>query len=847
LGNKYFKFALVTILILVMSFKVNITKIHAGVTQVASQHQLKDEYGLLQDFITTDPLPDSSPWSYMYQLSGADEYLPMQYDAGNYKGWRGSPGKYMHGGITKAGFNPGSAANAALIFTAPYTGQIVINESSIAVENSNSNGVNAKILKNNSQIWPQNDWQFVGYNAPVETPTITLSIRRGETIIFIVGKSEGGGGSADFANWTPSIKYVFAMKDFYYNKVIEGRYEVSFSMINFAYAHDFTPSIFAVLYDYNHALKAFDAVSRTPLYPGNIYRINSGICYDGNLLAPTIKLFIWDGINNMKPLTESINLFQETTFFHVKDFGAIPDDDLCDIQAIVSAVEAAKKEGNAIIVFDEGVYNLKVSDDMPAAINLANMNNITLAGQKNSEGKPSTTLLMNLKLENDIIGTRHVHVKNSKNIKLESLILDHYPRTNTAAEIIEVDKSSDRVVVDILPDMPHFDGMRCYSSNGWDLETKDLLPIAALTIGTNKDKFTNLWRHIPGGDGRRYEIEGINVADKVEVGQGISWHFNVTTSVGHNIDIDDCENVSVENLHIYNAITVPIMTKRNNGLTFKDIYIGPEGNSLAVAPRDAFHMPSNTGNLLMDSVYVKGCRWDIVNVREGLDAVGLISGDRKTFKCSQNFVKATKIRFWAGEAPFDMAVSSIESLGGNEYSVTLSEKLPESVVTGTYFTPNVWTLDKAVIQNCTFEGNFGTILYQSANLLLQNNVFRNNAYANLELGVVGEKEGGFARDIVIKDNQFIGTTWIHKTAAKNGAVSLFQSHPDFTTEPYNTNIIIENNLFQDVNFGKSGANIYAVKVGNAQNVILKDNKYVNIGDRLLVVGESTKDIYDYDN
>jgi len=853
-GNKFNRAVclLLTVILLVFYGNSSIKTYAGNVSEIANTPQLQSYFGLTQDFTVTDPIFGSSPWRYMYQVLGSDAYEYMQYDSGNYKGWRGVLGKYSHGGIKDSGLSPGAAADAVLVFVAPYTGQLIIEQASISVPPVGSDGVNVKILKENTQLWPQSGWHIVQRNAPATAPQTAIFVKRGDTLKFIANKGSNTGGTNDFVSWAPSLKYIFAMNDFQYSYGEFGLTEVAYKMTNFEIADLFEPTIITALYDYDQSkahLKAIDIIKETQFAQNGSYSIKTDLCHLDNLIEPEIKLFLWDNLSDLKPLGDSINIPQAAdlpTIINIADFGAVPNDDLCDIQAINDAINAAKNEKSAIITFEAGIYNLKVASGQDTAINLSNASNITLQGQKSSDRQPATTLLMNLELANDIEGSRHIFIRNCENIKLKNIVMDHYPRTNSAAEIVEVDKTSDKVVVDILPEMPHFDGMRCYSSNSWDLETKDLLHVAALTIGVDKEKFNNLWQHIPGGDGRRYKIEGLDIASKVEVGQGISWHFNVDAL--NNIRIVLSKNISMENVFIYNSLGASIAAVDNENLAFKSVHIAPQGNSLAVSPRDGIHMPRNTGRLIMDDIYIKGVRWDpIVCYLQFIKVAQVINGNSISFTTNlsnSEFKPGQKFIFWVGDAPYEAVIQSVQKTSGGVFQATFTEQLPEEVVIDAAFTPEIWNWNDAVIKNSLFEGNYGTpIVYETDNLLIENNVFRNNAYSNIELGPTSDGAGGFARNIIIRNNLFAKSTWSLKSAAQGktnyGCITTFNKNSNFTTEAYNSNIVIENNVFKDLDISDSAA---AIHLKNAQNVRLEGNSYINVKSNLIIDYLSTINI-----
>ena len=208
---------------------------------------------------------------------------------------------------------------------------------------------------------------------------------------------------------------------------------------------------------------------------------------------------------------------------HVRDFGAVPDDGACDVSAITAAIASVQGKPGSVIVFEAGVYNLKEAsatrrNNHLAMMHLWDLEGLTLRGAQTPDGEPATVLEMNLELKNDITGATHIDIRNSRDIRVENLVLDHRPRFATAAEIVAVDAENDVVEIEVLPGMPHFDGMKSYSANNWDLETRLLVRVPALTIGINQGAFRR-WEKIEGQE-RRYRIAGSGFSGRVAPGQG---------------------------------------------------------------------------------------------------------------------------------------------------------------------------------------------------------------------------------------------------------------------------------------------------------------------------------------
>ena len=90
-----------------------------------------------------------------------------------------------------------------------------------------------------------------------------------------------------------------------------------------------------------------------------------------------------------------------------------------------------------------------------------------------------------------------------------------------------MDKETDTVTVEVFEGLSHFEGMKCYSANAWNIKTRELLHVLPLTIGVDQATFSNTFHHVPNTNERTYAISNMRFSDRVNVGDGISWHFNV--------------------------------------------------------------------------------------------------------------------------------------------------------------------------------------------------------------------------------------------------------------------------------------------------------------------------------
>ena len=412
---------------------------------------------------------------------------------------------------------------------------------------------------------------------------------------------------------------------------------------------------------------------------------------------------------------------------YVSDYGITPGDNKDHGPAIKKAIEDAIEFESSQVIFEAGRYYICESEEN-AIIDLNNVSNLTVSGTVDESGNPATLLEFNRTLGNDVPIKDHVRMKNSKNIKIENLIFDYTQRGNSSGEVIAVDKETDTVTVEVFEGLSHFEGMKCYSANAWNIKTRELLHVLPLTIGVDPTTFSNTFPRVPNTNERPYDISNMRFSDRVNIGDGMSWHFNVMLGNWQSCDIIralNVEDLALENLKI-NSCNGPVaVITYSKNISIKRVTVKPEGNSLAVCSRDAFWLCCNSGKLIVEDSYIKGVRWDPFNARSGFAKVTAISKDRKqiTAECFDEVINPAntgqKLIVWDGEEPQENRIVDSKADAANQVVVmNLEKEVPKETAVGSFVTPGGWLFDEAVFRNVTIEGNCGTgILYQNHNLL----------------------------------------------------------------------------------------------------------------------------------
>lgn len=154
-------------------------------------YQASENFGMLQQGYV---------WSYQYWDGSSYADLPDRYTLWNC--WRYQDTSLCVGGYWLA---PGLDKDAVMKWTAPYDGNITVSSSGTISVGAGGDGINAKVLKGSTQVWPSSGWQLVTNTSPVNFPSAQLSVTKGEALYFIVNKNRTN--IYDTTSWDPVITY----------------------------------------------------------------------------------------------------------------------------------------------------------------------------------------------------------------------------------------------------------------------------------------------------------------------------------------------------------------------------------------------------------------------------------------------------------------------------------------------------------------------------------------------------------------------------------------------------------------------------------------------------------------
>ncbi len=141
----------------------------------------------------------SNGWS--YQSWNGSSYSNMTWDSANNR-WAVS-GTYS---IIGSDWQHADATDSARKFTVPAAGSVQITGQIYKTDISGGDGVNVKIMKNSTQIWPASGWQAIAYNDSTGVSVnVTTNVSVGDAIYFVMNKNGTNGN--DTTHWDPVISY----------------------------------------------------------------------------------------------------------------------------------------------------------------------------------------------------------------------------------------------------------------------------------------------------------------------------------------------------------------------------------------------------------------------------------------------------------------------------------------------------------------------------------------------------------------------------------------------------------------------------------------------------------------
>jgi len=555
------------------------------------------------------------------------------------------------------------------------------------------------------------------------------------------------------------------------------------------------------------------------------------------------------------PSDVTSNGIAENKTVYVRDFGAFPNDGKDDTEAINAAIDYALKNNITYVELEKGQYDLKhgnskTIDGHNGYLHIYNAKNLTLKGAVDSKGTLATILVR----ENPCIVDSQqlpqamdlpsiIVAYKSKNIKIENLKLDNHPYFYSAGKVIE--KTDEKIRVEILKGHPVVDGMASDIMGSYDLVKKKLKCSRLTFYGEAKWRVIDYDKRIMEliindlRDG--YQINDIN--QNVKVGDGLYWFFIAASHIPQ-INLLLSDNVSLNNILTVNASGFAYSAIAVKDLTINKVYLKPEGNRIATAPRDGFKINSCTGNITINDLILDGCNDDGINIHSiPFEVFSRVNDTTVALKISSDHTWLMKYFSQRGAQAGDR-VTFIDKQSGKvicnasikEYKyidvtnlVTLifDKKLPSEIDSGIFATIHSFVTSNFKVTNSAFRNISGNgIVFANSKGHVENTVFEHINGKGIIVGVAFFPPYYNTFEMTIPDSLVIEKCLFRDSDKRNewhtgqpkGMVTVCNGTR--LTEKSIENVIVRDSVFEDVSKGSS-----CIYINNLIKGEIYNNKY----------------------
>ncbi|NQU43572.1 right-handed parallel beta-helix repeat-containing protein [bacterium] len=506
---------------------------------------------------------------------------------------------------------------------------------------------------------------------------------------------------------------------------------------------------------------------------------------------------------------------------HIASFGATPDDGKDDTAAINAALATAGSDD--IVVFGLGVYDLITPCNEDHHLRLYDKTNVTLRGAV-SDGEPATRLLRHVNLEQRETLPQIISIRYSKNITFENFILDNSPRHCTAGRVVQKDSEGKWIRVQIFDGLPMDEGVGCSSANAWEsIEPRVLKRVPSLTYGTSPGNWT-----IHDAENRIMELrnpEGLSFIDNIDVNEFMSWHYG---AAGKNqLDFWEIDGLTLRNLWIPNSINAITNIVYSKDVALEHIRVAPEGGHLTVGPRDAFHLSSNGGYMIIDDVDIEGVRWDPIVFRSRY-AIIADKTDATHFRIEakaqvRDIPAGSTLGLWSstGDLEFVEVGSAMWSSSPTKgFDIVTTEPIPTWAGLGTELKISAHMPVRVSITNCDFRNNAGVdVILFTDNAVLSNNTHFRTMYPAIYLGSNNSSAGICGSHIRILNSTFTECGWENKNGV-SGVIAMDNVNVCQTAKIFDLDI--QGNTFKNINIGP------AIYLRDLDTCDISNNTFTNV-------------------
>lgn len=497
------------------------------------------------------------------------------------------------------------------------------------------------------------------------------------------------------------------------------------------------------------------------------------------------------------------------------------------------------------IAHDDGCGDISRKD---CYLYLSGIDGLTIHGECNTDGEPATVLAGLHEQTPQILMPAVLWAEDCAGLTLEHIAVTRLPETASAGVVKRV--TDEEIEVEVFPGLPCEDQMGAYCMNRFDIGRQCLMG-ESLTYGFGYD--TRLEKTAAA----TLLLKDAELAGKVSVGEGLSWHQSGKTDF--QMFFGGCDQLCLSNVRVLNTNGFAVLTENCHDITARRLVIRPEGGQFFTGPRDGWKIYRCGGHILLEQCHVEGVRMDGQNVHSNFLTVEERIGDYELL-CTCKYAPVplrlpSAIGLWQDTRRHEFALAHWEFAGGyaensmqaedetagaavagtvnhiTRYRLVTKERLPEFVVKGSLVHALCWEPEHYECRDSVFKNIAGAgHLLRCRNVTISNCHYENLMNAGILIGaeLSTHGEGGHGENITIKDCSFINCGFKPRYGPY-GMGGIAVKSQGFSG-PYNRNIHISGCRFESCSQG--------IELYDAGQVRLTDLDFTGV-KQPLVVAETT--------
>lgn len=543
----------------------------------------------------------------------------------------------------------------------------------------------------------------------------------------------------------------------------------------------------------------------------------------------------------------------DSKIIRVREFGAMPNDEVDDTEALRRAVETAisSKQG-AILHFEPGTYN--ISDPLALRIQEEAMSGKLGKNPQDTLFVPNREYAIGL----DFNGAQNLTIeaagvqlicdgwmeplsfRNAKNITLNGISIDYKRRPNNHAEIVKLGKDYVEVYFEENEVLP-----------------KDQIVLRIMIYDKKKGSFTgagvyhNRMEFVTANKVRFY---GKGIREQSEVGNILltysGFHYRPA------ILIYKSQNMVLNDVTIHSQAGMGIVGHLSENITMNRLKVVPVEGRYASTNTDATHFATNRGLIRFDACEFGGQGDDATNVhtyyvtmhnaeKEGYCDIRV---DKRNYTHSSYLDEPKE-----GDVMAVVKKNTLEEFGyvkvrrfwpyplQDKVTIQYDGILPDNIED--YYLINITAAPRLEFVNSKVRSHRArSVLVKTSKVLIQGNSFENTTGTAIHVGAEGDwGEGTASEDVAIIGNEFTNCGLggpNDGTLDGASAIALHVKAPNTDVPGLHKRILIAGNTIRG---GK-----HAITIKGSEDVTVRTNKFINIVEEPIVVGAS-KRISAYNN